>query len=180
MLLRLSLLLTAPRLHRLPRASRNQLPRASRNQPVTRKNLRPHRTSGSPRPGRTGELNSAGDLAPCIPRWELGRPLPGCPKGGVYQLSRVIPLTRRRPHPGGTRCRPQARTRTGARARIQLLPRVTGLLKAATLQVAAFPEEARAVAEAGTAVAGAGGTATGAGGGTGGRTASGAAGGGRV
>src|SRR3989441_3260315 len=166
MLLRLSLLLAAPRLHRLPRASRNQ--------PVARRNLRPHRAGGSPRPGRSGELNSAGDLAPHIPRWELGRPLPGCPKGGVYQLPRVIPLTQRRPHPGGTLCRPQARTRTGARARIQLLPRVTGLLKAATLQVAAFPEEARAVAEvaaAGTAAAagGGGGPGTGGGGGPGGR-----------
>src|SRR2546427_6655370 len=161
MLLRLSLLLAAPRLHRLPRASRNQ--------PVPRRNLRPHRAGGSPRLGRSGELNSAGDLAPHIPRWELGRPLPGCPKGGVYQLPRVIPLTRRRPHPGGTRCRPQARTRTAARARIRLLPRVTGLLKAATLQVVAFPEEARAVAEeeAGTAAAGAAG-GTGAGGGGGG------------
>src|SRR2546422_7922176 len=72
MLLRLSLLLTAPRLHRLPRASRNQ--------PVARRNLRLHRAGGSPRPGRSGELNSAGDLAPHIPRWELGRPLPGCPR----------------------------------------------------------------------------------------------------
>src|SRR3989442_15557652 len=152
MLLRLSLLLAAPRLHRLPRASRNQ--------PVVLRNLRPHRAGGSPRPGRSGELNSAGDVAPHIPRWELGRPLPGCPKGGVYQLPRVIPLTQCRPHPGGTRCRPQARTRTAARACIQLLPRVTGLLKAATLQVVAFPEEARAVAAGTVAAVGAGVTAT--------------------
>src|SRR2546426_8152676 len=165
MLLRLSLLQTAPRRHRLPRASRNQ--------PVARRNLRPHRAGGPPRPGRSGELNSAGDLAPHIPRWELGRPLPGCPKGGVYQLPRVIPLTYHHPHPGGTPCRPQARIRTGARARILLLPRVTGLLKAATLQVVAFPEEARAAAEAGTAVAGAGVSATEAVGVTAGRTASG-------
>src|SRR2546426_4238994 len=171
MLLRLSLLLAAPRLHRLPRASRNQ--------PVVLRNLRPHRAGGSPRPGRSGELNSAGDLAPHIPRWELGRPLPGCLKGGVYQLPRVIPLTQCRPHPGGTRCRPQARTRTAARACIQLLPRVTGLLKAATLRVAAFRGEARAVAEeaAGTAAEAVGVTATVAGGGTAGRTANGSPGG---